>query len=280
MRNDAKKVPNIKVRAPLKWAGGKYQILDRILPRLPEGERLIEPFVGSGAIFLNSTDKYKKLLINDLNSDLITFYKTLKKYKEDFINEAEKLFTHKNNRKEVFYELRNEFNKCTDPFRKSVIFLYINKHGFNGLCRYNNQGFINVPFGRHEKPYFPRKELCFFAKIAHKLKIEKKDFESIFRFSKKGDVIYCDPPYSPLTRTANFTSYNANGFSAEDHHRLTKCAINAAKRGVPVIISNSKTEFTLDIYAEAELHEISVRRYISCNGKKRGMASELIAVYK
>lgn len=269
-----------RIRPPLKWAGSKFRIIENILQLLPEGKRLIEPFVGSGALFLN-TD-YPRYLINDINHDLVSFYKALKKGGDEFIAECETLFTNSNNCEIAYYRFRTEFNQTSDAYRKATIFLYLNKHGYNGLCRYNSSGEQNVPFGRYRKPYFPLKELQHFLKRSSRVRIENRDFQSIINSAKEGDVIYCDPPYVPLSATSNFTTYSAGGFSKDDQIRLAKLAKASASRGVPVLISNHRTKFTYDLYKNEHAQKVvrlSVRRLISCNGNNRQNADELLALF-
>ena len=269
-----------RIRPPLKWAGSKFRIIENILQLLPEGKRLIEPFVGSGALFLNTN--YPRYLINDINKDLISFYKTLKKGGDEFIAECGTLFTESNNHEKAYYRFRTEFNETSDRYRKAAIFLYLNKHGYNGLCRYNSSGEHNVPFGRYRQPYFPLKELQHFVKRSSQVRIESRDFQSIINGAKEGDVIYCDPPYVPLSATSNFTTYSAGGFSEEDQIRLATLAKASASRGVPVLISNHCTKFTDSLYQNANAKKIvklSVRRLISCNGNNRQNADELLALF-
>ncbi|MCF8563614.1 Dam family site-specific DNA-(adenine-N6)-methyltransferase [Alicyclobacillus tolerans] len=177
----------------LKWAGNKYRIISKILELIPPGSRLIEPFAGSAAVFLN-TD-YEKNLINDLNSDLINLYSTLKNYGPAFVSECKPLFTSEANSADVYYRLRDEFNSIHNARRKAVLFLYLNRHGYNGLCRYNNEGGFNVPFGRYKKPYFPESEMMMFYHKSQSAEFVSDDFETVMRQAQPGDVIYCDPPY-------------------------------------------------------------------------------------
>ncbi|EBW1656338.1 Dam family site-specific DNA-(adenine-N6)-methyltransferase, partial [Salmonella enterica subsp. enterica serovar Typhimurium] len=149
-----------KKRAFLKWAGGKYPLVDDIKRHLPEGNCLIEPFMGAGSVFLNT--EYDSYILADINSDLIHLYNTVKQHPEKFMKDARLLFTPQMNIAEEFYELRQEFNLSTDPYQRSVLFLYLNRHCYNGLCRYNSKGEYNVPFGRYKKPYFPETELIWF----------------------------------------------------------------------------------------------------------------------
>lgn len=266
-----------RIRPPLKWAGGKYRVLAEILPRLPAGARLIEPFVGSGAVFLNAD--YPRFCLNDANPDLVAFYRVLKQDGTRFIDRAEKLFHARNNTPERFYALREEFNATAGPEAKSAIFLYLNRHSYNGLCRYNASGRFNVPFGRHARPYFPRRELEACAEKLKRARIENRDFEPVMRDARPGDVIYCDPPYIPLSDTSNFTSYSAGAFGEAEQERLADVAADLAKRGVPVLISNHATDFTRRIYGPAERHVFPVRRFISCNGQRRIKTDEVLALF-
>ena len=142
-----------KHRAFLKWAGGKFKLVDDLASYLPAGDRLVEPFVGAGSVFLN-TD-YPSYLLCDINQDLIELYQIVKHQPEAYIAAAKALFVDEMNQKEAYYQVRTDFNKCRDPFQRSVYFLYLNRHGFNGLCRYNRTGGFHVPFGSYKKPYFP-----------------------------------------------------------------------------------------------------------------------------
>lgn len=146
-----------KNRAFLKWAGGKYPLLDDIKRHLPKGECLVEPFVGAGSVFLN-TD-FSRYILADINSDLISLYNIVKTRTEEYVQAARELFVPETNCAEVYYQFREEFNKSQDPLRRAVLFLYLNRYGYNGLCRYNLRGEFNVPFGRYKKPYFPEAEL-------------------------------------------------------------------------------------------------------------------------
>ena len=144
----------------LKWAGGKTRVLKHILPLLPKGKRLVEPFCGSGSVFLNTN--YEEYLVSDINPDLINIYNFLKEENKDFIEYCKSFFTSNNNTQERYTELRDLFNSTKDIRIKSALFIYLNRHGFNGLCRYNSTGGFNVPFGRYTKPYFPEKEMLLF----------------------------------------------------------------------------------------------------------------------
>ena len=275
--NKRKSQKDSPVRPFLKWAGNKYRILDRVKKRLPQGKRLVEPFTGSGAVFLN-TD-YDRYLLCDSNRDLIELYTLLKEEGAEFIDLARSLFTDANNRSERYYELREEFNHCVERERRAALFVYLNRHGYNGLCRYNASGGFNVPFGRYKRPYFPASEMLAFHQKAQRARFRHQDFATTIKQSRSGDVIYCDPPYVPLSASANFTSYSAGGFNLAQQEELASLSEKSAARGVPVLISNHNTAFSRNIYQKARLHRFSVQRYISCDGKGRNKAGELLALY-
>ncbi len=265
------------MRPFLKWAGNKVQIVEQIQAALPSGARLIEPFVGSGAVFVN-TD-FARYLLADVNPDLIALYQILQREGLHFIRECRAWFTPENNTAEAFYRLRAEFNATADARRKAALFLYLNRHCYNGLCRYNAKGGFNTPFGRYAKPYFPQAEMEHFYRQAQRAEFVCADFVQTMARAQAGDVVYCDPPYVPLSDTANFTSYSAQQFGLDEQRALARMTETLAARGVPVLISNHDTAFTRREYAQAEIIAFDVRRTISCNGAKRGKAQELLAVF-
>jgi len=261
----------------LKWAGSKYKIMDRILNALPKGNRLIEPFAGSGAVFLNTN--FEEYLIADTNADLINLFKQIQTHGDDFIDYASTLFTPGNNTETAFYELRNEFNNCVETVRKSALFIYLNRHCFNGLCRYNSKGKFNVPFGRYKQPTFPMEAIRNFQKKSKRAIFEIADFKATMNKADDGSIIYCDPPYAPLTATASFSAYTQLGFSMADQKALADHAKKITARGIPIIISNHDTEFTRSLYSEAKITSFDVQRFISSDANNRNKAAELIAFY-
>ncbi len=265
-----------KCRPFLKWAGGKYLLTDRIKTLLPAGECLIEPFVGAGAVFLNTN--YPRYILNDNNADLINLYNVLKREKQRFIKDAKKLFSEKNNQESAYYDLREQFNTSKNKRERSLLFLYLNRHSYNGLCRYNNSGGFNVPFGSFKRPYFPAKEMTYFAQKAQQATFVCKDFANVIQQAQANDVIYCDPPYVPLSQSAYFTQYHQQ-FSLEQQQQLADLAHTSAKRDIKVLISNHYTDFTRQAYANAELTTFKVRRNISCKGQKRLAVEEVLALF-
>lgn len=265
------------IRPFLKWAGNKYRLVDRIVAQLPAGKRLVEPFAGSAALFLNTA--YERYLLCDANPDLITLYQLLKEEGDAFIEQCRQLFSEANNSAEPYYALRDEFNACSDPRRRATLFVYLNRHGYNGLCRYNAKGGFNVPFGRYNRPYFPAAEMRAFHVKAQRAVFRHQDFTTTMTKARSGDVIYCDPPYVPLSPSASFTAYSAGGFSLAQQQHLAELARQSAQRTIPVLISNHNTRLTREVYHDAKLSRFKVQRSISCNGKGRDAAGELLALF-
>ena len=267
-----------RVRPFLKWAGGKFRVLDRILPALPMADRLVEPFAGSAAVSLNAD--FGEALVADFNADLINLYRSIKNETTRFIDEAGALFDGTRNNRDGFESLRTEFNESTDAFRRSVIFVYLNRHGFNGLCRYNAKGRFNVPFGKYDKPGFPLAEIESFADAATRMEFVHQSFVATMDAAREGDVIYCDPPYVPLSVTSNFTSYSTSAFGFSEQKALAEKARNCAARGIPVVISNHNTAESRALYQDAEIHTFEVQRFISSKASTRGNAPELLAIFR
>lgn len=267
-----------KNRAFLKWAGGKYGLVDDIRHHLPEGRKLIEPFAGAGSVFLN-TD-YEQYLLADINPDLINLYNLLKEKPDFFISEAQRFFVPEMNQKAAYLGVRADFNQSDDVVFRSLAFLYMNRFGFNGLCRYNKKGGFNVPFGSYKKPYFPEKELLFFSEKAKKATFVCESYPQTFARARQGSVIYCDPPYAPLAQASNFTAYAGNGFTLDDQAKLADIAEKTAlKRHIPVLISNHDTDLTRRLYKGATLNTVKVKRTISSKGSGRQKVDELLALF-
>ncbi|HIF50325.1 MAG TPA: Dam family site-specific DNA-(adenine-N6)-methyltransferase [Thiotrichaceae bacterium] len=264
----------------LKWPGGKFRLLERINDKLDSGRRFVEPFVGSGAVFLNTN--YRKYLLADTNPDLINLYLQVQNNKNSFIDYCKSFFIEKNNNEARYYKFRKKFNTTTDVRLKSALFLYLNRHCYNGLCRYNSRHEFNTPFGRYKKPYFPKKEIENFHRASQSAKFIHSSFIDTMKKTKKGDVVYCDPPYVPLSKTACFTDYFSGGFGWDEQIQLAEWAGKLAKKGIPVIISNHDTDNTRNLYhdAGAKTEGFLVRRTISCNVNNRKKIGEILAVFQ
>jgi DNA adenine methylase len=280
-KKSIKKVPLSLVKSPLKWAGGKRKLVADIAKLIPINKRLklIEPFVGGGSVFLNLT--FDNYLLVDSNPDLIGFFTHIRDDHENLIKQSEALFIPSNNSSEQYYKLREEFNRTPASLRRSALFLYLNRHGFNGLCRYNLKGGYNVPFGQYKKPYFPHTEINIFSAKAQSADLVSGDFSIAFTQARKGDLVYCDPPYTPINETASFTAYSGKGFTINDQQRLVDCALHSQTLGITTIISNHNLPQTRTLYAQADkMVNLTVARNISCKGHIRKPCAELIAVFK
>ncbi|WP_079967873.1 Dam family site-specific DNA-(adenine-N6)-methyltransferase [Salmonella enterica] len=262
----------------LKWAGGKYSILPDLDRLIPAGKRLVEPFVGGGSVFLNS-EKHETFLLADVNADLINLYQMLEVDHIRVCSLAKILFERANS--EVAYkELRDEFNnqRMGAPERAAA-FLFLNRHCFNGLIRYNREGFFNVGWGKYEAPYFPEIEIKAFKQKSHKCVFMNAGYRRTLALAGEGDVVYCDPPYEPLPGTAGFTNYAAGGFSWADQISLVESCVAAHQRGAKVLISNSTAPRVLELYEQHGfiLHHVDARRAISSKGSTRETAKDIVA---
>ena len=268
----------IKIKPFLKWAGNKYRCIETVLASLTPANRLIEPFTGSGAVFINAN--YSSYLLAEDNVDLVTLFRLLQQEGESFINYSEIFFSPQNNHAEQYYQLRKDFNVCNNPRQRAAMFLYLNRHGYNGLCRYNQKGIYNVPFGRYIKPYFPRTEMRYFHAKSQQATFIHSDFRRTFEEAKPGDLIYCDPPYAPIEQNSNFSSYTSKKFGEAEQVTLAQLAMDCANRGITVVISNHDTEFTRHHYRYSEIQSFPVKRWISCHSENRIAVQELLAVFR
>ncbi|EMZ2674580.1 Dam family site-specific DNA-(adenine-N6)-methyltransferase [Salmonella enterica] len=262
----------------LKWAGGKYSLLPELDRLIPAGKRLIEPFVGGGSVFLNS-DKHEYFLLADINADLINLYQMLAVVPDSVIAEAMKAFRHLNDA-ENYTVIREAFNaQKLNATERAAAFLYLNRHCFNGLMRYNLDGFFNVGWGKYKAPYFPEEEIRAFRLKSHACVFMTAGFERTLRLAGDGDVVYCDPPYEPMPGTAGFTSYASGGFSWDSQVALAESCVAAHQRGAKVFISNSTAPRVIELYERHgfTLHRVNARRSISSKGSTRETANDIVA---
>jgi len=274
--NGATRTKTDRIRPPLKWAGGKFAIVERIRAALPPGRTLYEPFVGSAVVSLNvEFDQYR---LSDVNADLVQFYKCLQSGGDAFIERCRAWFVD-GNEPDRYYELRERFNQSSEAAERASLLLYLNRHGYNGLYRVNSKGRFNVPHGRYRKPLFPQPAMLAFRERAKRAQISCMPFDEAMDCAERADVVYCDPPYVPLSATADFVSYTEGGFGPADQRRLAEKARELRSRGVVVVISNHDTPEARSLYEGARIVVFEVRRSISRNGNNRGMAPELLAVF-
>ena len=261
----------------LRWAGGKSNQLDQILPFLPQGKRLVEPFVGAGSIFLNAD--FDTFLINDFNKHLIVLYRELSK--PDFDMQRLKELHQYVDSDERFRELKLKFNHGNFTQESlAMFFLVLNRTCFNGLTRFNKKGEFNVPWCQRPTPYFPEQEILDFRSKVMALHTMCGSFEKVFPLLRTGDVVFCDPPYQPMPDKHGFTNYTGVTFGMEHQRKLVECAKVAQKRGVPVVITNSSAPKIVQLYTEAgfKLHPLKAPRTISANAGSRGDVEDVIAI--
>jgi DNA adenine methylase len=262
----------------LKWAGGKRQILPEIRKYIPPRfDIYYEPFLGAGAVLFDLQPPIA--VVNDSNSQLINCYEVIKNSIDELIKD---LGRHKNE-EDYYYKIRNldrkkSFKKL-DLVQKASRVIYLNKTCFNGLFRVNSSGEFNVPFGDYKNPKFVNEAVL---KAVHdylnknQVTILNVDFETAVKDAKSGDFIYFDPPYDPVSETSSFTSYDLNGFGKEEQRRLKKVFKELADRGCYVLLSNSATEFILELYREYSPIRVSATRNINSVASGRGKIEEVL----
>jgi DNA adenine methylase len=270
------------VRPFLKWAGGKGQLLHHLSPLIPtEFNDYFEPFLGGGAMFfylINQNLIQKKAYLSDINADLINVYKCLQVNPKLVLT---KLLYHKVNymkdRTKYYYTLRG--TRFDDGFERAAQFVTLNKTCYNGLYRVNRTGMFNVPMGRYKKPsIFDPSNLEYVSAALNvvDVKIECTDYRNILQRASRGDFVYLDPPFSPMSKTSNFTAYTAEGFDATDQTNLAKIFNSLNNRKCLVVLSNSDTELVRELYEKFEITTVPTRRSINSNSRRRGGSTELI----
>ena len=267
----------------VKWAGGKRQLLAELEKNFPKQfGTYFEPFLGGGAVLFDLLAKKPniKCSVSDLNSDLVLAYVTIRDKLGRLI---ESLETHsKNYHKDstnYYYEVRKQEPKS--QIEKVSRLLFLNKTCFNGLYRVNSKGKFNVPLGRYTNPNIVNRENLITASKflqSEKIKISCRDFESILKDAKKGDFVYFDPPYQPVSDTANFTSYTHRDFTEDDLQRLADLANQLNSKGAHVLLSNSNTKIVKKIFSSKKwkVKEIAVNRAINSNSQKRTGHKEIL----
>ena len=272
---------NPLVKPFVKWAGGKRQLVPTILANhLPKNYNLqtyYEPFIGGGALLFSLQPK--KAVINDSNAELINCYRIIKNSLDELI---EDLKNHKNN-EYYYYDIRDwdrekNFKSKTEVQRASRI-IFLNKTCYNGLFRVNSQGQFNVPFGKYKNPNIL--DIAVLKAVnkylnENQVRILNSDFQEAVKDAKRGDFIYLDPPYDPVSETASFTGYDVNGFNKQEQRRLKEVFDDLNSRGCHILLSNACTEFIEDLYKDYLHTKISAIRAINCNGKKRGKVDEIL----
>jgi DNA adenine methylase len=265
----------------LKWAGNKFRVLPKLIPLIGYPNRFCEPFGGSLSVALNTVAE--EYILNDINKDLIDIYQNLlSSNSTQFISDCKRYF--ECNNQESYLKFRKVFNESQNSYERASLFIYLNRHCFNGLSRYNKKGEFNVPFGKYDSPKFPIEEMENFIQFFgnKNIKLSSVSFNDISLYStlEKGDVVYFDPPYVPISDTASFTDYATEGFTHQQQVELAELCVSLANRGVKVVLSNHDLPLTRELYKDAQIYSIQVTRTISAKGSSRKKANELIAVWQ
>jgi len=261
----------------IKWVGGKRQLISEIKKNMPlEYNRYFEPFIGGGALFFEL--KEKDSFINDYNPELTNLYEIIKTKPHELIKDLKK----HSNSEEYYYALRaldreSESYKKISKVKKASRFIFLNKTGYNGLYRVNKKGQNNVPYGRYVNPtIFEEENILACSRHLQSTTITTGDFENIKEHIKEGDFIYFDPPYVPLNATSNFTGYTDKGFDEDMQFRLKELCDYIDKRGAYFLLSNSYTDFILDLYQDYEIVTVEANRALNCKGDSRGKIKEVL----
>ncbi|WNK51541.1 Dam family site-specific DNA-(adenine-N6)-methyltransferase (plasmid) [Pantoea agglomerans] len=278
-RAPARKIADDKYpRSFLKWAGGKYSVLDEVLAMLPAGDRLIEPFVGSGTVFINAG--FKRNLLGDVNPDLINLFIQLQGSPDAVIKTAYQLERGCISGK-AHDAIRTEFNgREAHAVRHAALFLALMRTSYNGLCRYNQKGLFNVGWNKKgEANYFPMDELAHFTGMQKEMTFMCAGFEDVIAQAGEGDVVFCDPPYEPLPDEAGFTAYSGTSFTFADQVRLVESLVVARDRGAKVVITNSSAPAILHLYISNgfRIAPLATRRSVSCKSETRKTVNDIIA---
>ncbi len=270
------------VKPLLKWAGGKRQLLGQLISRLPpEWNTYYEPFVGGGALLceLYNLGLLRRAVISDLNKELINFYQVVQS-SPDKLADALCDDRFKNDRAS-YLAIRDRFNAIrSSPGRdieRAALFCYLNRHCYNGLWRVNQSGEFNVPFGRYKKPSMPTADqIAGFSRMLQNVEIMDVDFAEAVKSARAGDFVYFDPPYQPVSKTAYFTSYTADGFDTEEQARLAELCKRLRERGVYVMVSNSNMPEIRGLYEGFEIEVVGANRSINSRASRRKGTAEVI----
>jgi DNA adenine methylase len=273
-----------------KWVGGKRQLLDQILPRVPSSfTRYWEPFVGGGAVFFAlGLNNVKDCFLSDTNGELVNCYKVIRDDVSSLVKVLKGgLFVYD---KETYYKIRAwEPQACSDVMR-AARFVYLLKTGFNGLWRVNRKGEFNVPMGKYNNPTICDEETLYAcSKALERVHINAWDFAWIgdrnvmiehWNVSevKPGDFVYFDPPYAPVNATSNFTGYAQDGFGLKDHERLADFYRELSRRGVKCLLSNADVPLVHKLYGGFDFYidRVEARRNVNSKGDKRGKVGEVL----
>lgn len=264
----------------VKWAGGKSKMLPFILSSFPEKmDTYYEPFLGGGAVFFEMLrqKRFRKAVLGDSNADLMTTFKVIQSGVEDLIEELGNGKRYKYESK-AYYAIRAE-EPSDDDVLRAARFVYLNRTCFNGLYRVNRSGQFNAPFGKFTNPLIcDARNLRAISKALKGVKLVCADFSSVVEKAKKGDGVYFDPPYLPVSKTASFTAYNAGGFGLGDHYKLAGLFKELAAVGVSVVLSNSSSDKTRELYSGFDVRELTGKNNIGGPAEYRKPSKEIMVI--
>jgi DNA adenine methylase len=261
----------------IKWVGGKTRLLHELLARMPEHfNRYYEPFAGGAALFFRLAPR--RAVLADSNKDLVTLYTAIATDPQAVIR---RLQHHRDAHDEDhYYAMRAKWNEDHASWPapdRAAAFIYLNKTCFNGLWRVNRAGAFNVPIGRYTDPPICVPDAVRAAStVLARADLRCADYKTAIHDAKAGDFLYFDPPYDPVTPTANFTSYSADGFGPDDQRELAQTAKALVERGCRVMLSNSDTPFIRSLYRGLRVERVKCPRAINSNAAKRGDVDELV----
>lgn len=255
------------------WAGGKSQLLSQIsayFPKRHKDSRYIEPFVGGGIVFL--TLGPDEAILGDSNEELINCYQVVR----DDVETLVKLLSKHTHNREYYYRLRQQDPKVMDRVARAARLIYLNKTCFNGLYRVNASGQFNVPFGNRKAKIYDGENLRQISLLLKNARLAAQSYEKTLEEAQPSDFIYLDPPYYPLSKTANFAKYTSRPFGKEDQFRLAKEFKRLTDLRCKVMLSNSDTAFIRELYCDYYLKTVVARRYVNCSGSGRNAITELL----
>lgn len=264
----------------VKWAGGKTQLLGQLSALMPTEEitTYCEPFLGGGAMLFSIQPRVA--YVNDINAGLMNVYNVIKYFPEALIAELSGY----ENTSEFFYKIRGldrdaEKFAALSSVKQAARFIFLNKTCFNGLYRENKQGEFNVSYGKYKNTDFINADgvraVSQYFNVAN-IYFTSMDFAEVIKTLPTDTFVYLDPPYDPVSATANFTGYTRYGFTRDDHVRLRQCCDEMTARGIKFMQTNSNTDFIRQLYLNYNITEVSARRAINCNGDGRGSVTELV----
>lgn len=261
----------------LKWAGGKGQLLSQMARYFPNDYgKYFEPFLGGGAVFFHLLPK--EALLSDSNPDLIQVYEAVRD-DPDGLMAALRSHRMRPVTEQYFYRVRKQDPRQLSRLERAARMVFLNKTCFNGLYRVNSKGEFNVPFGRYRNPALYVEANIRAASSALKgVELLAVDFREACKLPRRGDFVYIDPPYQPLSKTAAFTDYTREGFGEQDQRDLAEAFRRLDRRGCKVMLSNSATPMLRDLYREFESVTLKAKRAINCKGTDRGAIDELLVM--